>query len=264
MARDWRDDRIEELLAQNAALSAHVEKLTARVVELEDKLRKSSRNSSKPPSSDGPKAPPRPKKPPSGRKPGGQPGHERHERPMVPPEEVDERVVLKPRCCGECGERLSGTDATPHRHQVFELPQVRPVITEYEQHTLRCPCGAVTAAELPKGVPTGSFGPSVTALVALLTGVYRLSKRAVPEILRDLFGLSMSVGAVIGCQKQASDALAVPYALALQASLDEPVKHADGAPPLRWTAGLCSHRPGTALRKGSASRPPRIPAVELT
>lgn len=94
MARDWRDDRIEELLAQNAALSAHVEKLTARVVELEDKLRKSSRNSSKPPSSDGPKAPPRPKKPPSGRKPGGQPGHERHERPMVAPEEVDKRAVL--------------------------------------------------------------------------------------------------------------------------------------------------------------------------
>ena len=234
MPRDWRDDRIEELERQVAErdrrieqLCAHVEKLTARVAALEDKLRKSSRNSSKPPSSDGPQAPARPKKPPSGRKPGGQPGHARHERPMVPADEVNKRVVLKPHCCGECGERLSGTDATPHRHQVFEIPQVRPFVTEYEQHTLACPCGAVTAAELPEGVPTGSFGPSVTALVALLTGVYRLSKRAVPEILRDLFGLSMSVGAVIGCQKQASEALAVPYALALQASLDEPVKHAD-------------------------------------
>jgi len=227
VSRDWRDDRIEELLAQNAALMAQVEKLTARVAALEDKIRKSSRNSSKPPSSDGPQAPARPKKPPSGRKPGGQPGHQRHERPMVPADEVNKRVVLKPRCCGGCGEPLAGTDATPHRHQVFEVPQVLPFVTEYEQHTLPCPCGAVTAAELPEGVPTGSFGPSVVALVALLTGVYRLSKRAVPELLRDLFGLSMSVGAVIGCQKQASEALVLPYALALQASLDEPVKHAD-------------------------------------
>lgn len=227
MARDWRDERIEQLLAQNAALVAQVAKLTARVAELEDKLRKSSRNSSNPPSSDGPQVAPRPKKAPTGRGPGGQPGHERHARPLVPPEQVNKRVVLKPRCCGECGERLTGADAVPHRHQVFELPQVRPFVTEYEVHALTCTCGATTSAELPEGVPTGSFGPSVTAVVAVLMGVYRLSKRAVPDLMRDLFGLSISVGAVVGCQHKASEALQVPFEEAQQAVVQEPVKYAD-------------------------------------
>lgn len=227
VARDWRDELIEELRAQNAALKAQVEQLTARVAALEEQLRKSSRNSSKPPSSDGPKAPPRPGKPPSARKPGGQPGHDRHVRPLVPADKVNKRVVVKPHCCGECGERLAGSDASPHRHQVFELPEVRPVVTEYEVHALRCNCGATTVGQLPVGVPTGAFGPSVTAVVALLMGAYRLSKRSVPELMRDLFGLSMSVGAVVGCQQKASEALAAPVDEAKAAVSAAPVKYAD-------------------------------------
>lgn len=234
MARDWRDERIEELERQLTErdrrlehLLAQVEQLTGRVADLEEKLRKSSRNSGKPPSSDGPKVPPRPQKPPTGRKPGGQPGHERHERSMVPPDKVDKREVVKPVCCGDCGKRLAGTDSSPRRHQVFELPEVRPNVTEYELHALTCTCGAVTRAELPEGVPTGAFGASVTAVVALLMGVYRLSKRAVPDVMHDLFGLSISVGAVIGCQKKASEALAVPVEEARQAIPEAPVKHAD-------------------------------------
>lgn len=227
MARDWRDELIERQQAQIATLVAQVEKLTGRVAELEEKLRKSSRNSGKPPSSDGPRVPPRPKKPSTGRSPGGQPGHERHERPMVPPGEVSKRVVLKPRRCCECGKHLAGEDAQPHRHQVFDLPEVRPLVTEYELHALTCACGATTSAELPEGVPTGAFGASVTAVVALLMGVYRLSKRAVPDVMRDLFGLSMSVGAVIGCQQKASEALEVPVEEAKAAIVEAPVKHAD-------------------------------------
>lgn len=227
MGRDWRDERIEQLEAENAALKAMVEKLLARVAVLEERLRKSSQNSSKPPSSDGPQARPRPKKPASGRRPGGQPGHERHERPLVPPEKVNKRVVVKPRRCCSCGDPLAGNDPSPHRHQVFELPQVQPIVTEYEMHALTCTCGVTTAAELPDGVPSGSFGATVTAVVALLMGVYRLSKRAVPDVMRDLFGLSMSVGAVVGCQQKASDALEVPFAEAKQAVVDAPVKYAD-------------------------------------
>jgi transposase len=227
VARDWRDELIDRQQAQIATLTAQVEKLTAQVAKLEEKLRKSSRNSGKPPSSDGPMVPPRPKKPSTGRSPGGQPGHERHERPLVPPGEVSKRVVLKPRRCCECGEHLAGDDAQPHRHQVFDLPEVRPLVTEYELHALTCACGATTSAELPEGVPTGAFGASVTAVVALLMGVYRLSKRAVPDVMRDLFGLSMSVGAVIGCQQKASEALEVPVEEAKAAIVEAPVKHAD-------------------------------------
>lgn len=194
MARDWRDDRIEEQARQIAALIAQVNTLTARVADLEEKLRKSSHNSSKPPSSDGPKSPPRAPKTSTGRKPGGREGHEKHDRPLVPPEKVSKCVVLRPTRCRGCGHGLVGDDQSPHRHQVFELPRVEPIVTEYQLHSLECACGVTTRAELPPDVPAGAFGPSVSATVAVLMGVYRLSKRAVPALMRDLFGLTMSVG----------------------------------------------------------------------
>lgn len=230
-------DRIAQLEARVEALLAEVARLKgfeARVAVLEkenaalkERLGKSSRNSSKPPSSDGPKGPARRTKTPTGRKPGGQPGHDRHERSLVPIEDVDKLVVLKPARCCACGKRLVGADDAPRRHQVLELPEVRPVVTEYELHALTCACGAATTADLPVGVPTGAFGASVVAVVALLMGAYRLSKRAVPEVMRDLFGLSMSVGAVVGCQHRASEALAAPFEEARAAVIDAPVKHAD-------------------------------------
>ena len=64
-------------------------------------------------------------------------------------------------------------------------------------------------------------------MVATLMGVYRLSKRAVPDLMRDVFGLSISVGATIGCQKIASRALAVPVEEAKAFVAGEPIKHAD-------------------------------------
>ncbi len=227
MARDWRDDLIEKQARQIANLLATVDALTKKVADLEEKLRKSSRNSSKPPSSDGPKAPPRPAKTSTGRKPGGQEGHDKHERPLVPADKVNKRVVLRPRRCRCCGRELFGDDQSPHRHQVFELPRVEPIVTEYELHSLECECGVTTRAELPRGVPSGAFGPSVVATVAVLMGVYRLSKRAVPELMRDLFGLSMSVGAVIGCQQVASDALEPAVEEAKAAVVETPIKYAD-------------------------------------
>lgn len=234
MARDWRDDLIEaqarqiaELIATVSALTAKVAVLTAKVSELEEKLRKTSRNSSKPPSSDGPGSPPPAPKTSTGKKPGGQEGHERHERPLVPPDKVNKRVVLRPKRCRGCGHGLVGEDQSPHRHQVFELPRVEPIVTEYELHSLECTCGVTTRAELPPDVPTGAFGPSVNATVAVLMGVYRLSKRAVPELMRDFFGLTMSVGAVIGCQQAASAALEAPFEEAKAAVVAAPVKYAD-------------------------------------
>ena len=81
--------------------------------------------------------------------------------------------------------------------------------------------------KLPVGVPTRAFGPTVDAVVAVLMGVYRLTKRQVPELMRDIFGLQMSVGAVIGCQKSASAAIAQPVEDARSYDNPQPVKHAD-------------------------------------
>ena len=234
VTRDWRDDRIAEqaaTIAEQAAtiakLTAQVELLLARVAKLEEQARRSSRNSSQPPSSDGPGAPPARSKVPSGRKPGAQEGHERHERPLVPADKVNKRVVLRPTRCRGCRAALVGDDPSPRRHQVFELPRIEPIVEEYVLHSLGCPCGVRTTATLPAGVPTGAFGPSVVAMAATLMGVYRLSKRAVPELMRDVFGLSISVGAVVGCQRIASAALAAPVEQARAFVAEQPVKYAD-------------------------------------
>lgn len=235
MTRDWRDDRIEqlerdnaELKRDNAELKVQVAKLLARVATLEEKLRKSSQNSSKPPSSDGPAVPPRPKKPSTGRKPGGQPGHKPHTRQLVPLSMVRTVVECIPGRCDHCAAPLFGRDLTPMRHQVTHLPPIEPITDEYRRHTLSCgQCGRATFAKLPDGVPTGLFGPSVVAVTAVLMGAYRLSKRLVPELLHDLFGLQMSVGSVVKCQHAASAALEAPVAEAKAYVEKQPVKHAD-------------------------------------
>ena len=69
-------------------LRAQVQTLQARVTELQARVDQTSQNSSRPPSSDPPGAPPRPERPPSGRKRGGQLGHKFHERPLLPESEL--------------------------------------------------------------------------------------------------------------------------------------------------------------------------------
>ena len=187
-----------------AGLADQVARLTARVAELEARLGRTSANSSKPPSSDGPHVKPAPPKVPSGKAKGGQPGHPRSERPLLPPDAV---VELRPAACPDCRHALAGDDPEPLAHQVVELPPVRPHVTEYRRHRLTCPrCGRVACAELPPGVSSG-YGPRVEATAALLSGAYRVGKRGVARLLGDLFGVPISPAAVCGLQHRTAAAL---------------------------------------------------------
>lgn len=112
------------------ALQQQVVTLSERVSELEERSRRSSRNSSQPPSTDAPSAPERPKRQRSSRKQGAQPGHQGHGRTLLPPAQVDHVVEATPRACGQCGHLLLGADPQPTRHQVTDLPRVRPQVTE--------------------------------------------------------------------------------------------------------------------------------------
>jgi len=225
--RDSRDARIAELEALVASLSAKLEAALKRIAELEEKLGESSRNSSKPPSSDAPSVTRTPKTP-TGRKPGGQPGHKRHQRELFAPDKVRSVTECKPERCSRCQHRLRGNDPEPRRHQVAHLPKVEPLVDEYRLHSLTCThCGCRTRGELPEGVPTGSFGPTVVAVITLLLGVYGLSRRDVAELARDLFGLPISVGGVVGCQKIGAQALAPAHAQAQAQIPKAPVKYAD-------------------------------------
>ena len=124
--------------------------------------------------------------------------------------EVDEVIPVKPSHCEGCSAPIDGEDPAPERHQVFEVPKIEPKVTEYQIHTLSCDCGTRTKARLPEGVPRGAFGCNLVALVCWLTGRFRLSKRAVQELLSDLLRTKVSLGAVSKMEREASAAVAAP------------------------------------------------------
>jgi transposase len=190
-------------------------RLEARVSELERRLGRNSRNSSTPPSQDPPGAPERKRASSEGRDPGGQPGHPGHGRRFVPLERVDEVVEHWPERCG-CGRLFSETDrdpvGAPARHQVVELPPIAVLVFEHWLHRLRCPgCGASARAELPAGVPSGSFGPRLEAAVATLSVRNRVSRRDLVELMGELFGCELSSGTVDAIVQRTGAALAAPY-----------------------------------------------------
>ena len=178
------------------ALEARVTALEGMMQALHAQRKQTSRNSSRPPSSD-PPAPPRPRRPRSERRRGGQPGHPGSTRTLLPVEEVDEVVSIKPEACTSCQARLSGDDPTPWRHQGIDLPPSEPIVTESHWHQVFCSaCGEGTRAPWPAGVPSGTYGPRGQATVALCTGAYRLSKRATQQRRQDVFDLPLSVGTI--------------------------------------------------------------------
>lgn len=176
-------------------LARQVEALQARVAELEEQVSLSSRNSSQPPAQDRPGAS-RPPKPKSGRPRGGQQGHPGHARALLPPEQVDTVIACRPPAtvCG-CGQPLSEAPALSWRHQVTELPEVKPQVTEYQGFDFTCPqCGTRHEAPLPKGVPSSQLGARLLAEIGLLAGRYHLSLRLIQAWLQDHYGLSLSLG----------------------------------------------------------------------
>ena len=196
-------------------LEAKVETLQALVNELQARTRQNSRNSSRPPSADPPSAPPRPKRQASTRQRGGQPGHKKHERKMLPVEEVDEVIDHHPQECPLCFHPLGANlpDAQePERQQVWDIPPVKAHVTEHRYHRVACPgCQTMVEAQRPAQVPLGAFGPGLIALMGLLRAQYRLSIRKIVALLQDIFNLPVSTGSVVDQCHQLSAALANPY-----------------------------------------------------
>ncbi len=201
----------EKQLAALREQVAEVDDLKAEIAELRERLGQNSSNSSRPPSSDPPSYKPKPPRESKGRKRGGQPGHQGHARQLLPVEEVDHLIDLKPQRCTRCGQRLRGADSQAERHQVSEVPPVRVEVTEYRRHSLCCStCGAVTEANWPADVARTSFGPRAQAIVGYLTGRLKASHRDVVEAMAVLYELRMSTGSVSAIQRQVSAALTAP------------------------------------------------------
>ena len=224
-----------------ALLQAVIDHYEKRIAGLEAELgavraeleatKKTPRNSSLPPSTEHPHAKPAPKKEKSGKKPGGQLGHPKHERALIPSEQCQAVISVQPEACRRCGEALTGSDPEPLRHQVWEIPEIKPLVTEYQLHRLTCPCcQESTCGQLPAGVPLSQGGPRLVALTALLMGCFKQSKRRVALFLEQVLNQPCSPGWVVKLQNQATAALTPVYEELAQQLPTEDVLGIDESP----------------------------------
>ncbi|QDV05531.1 Transposase IS66 family protein [Planctomycetes bacterium Poly30] len=205
-----------------------VEKLSGEVERLKARKPKTSRTSSKPPSTDGPWTKRFSKKKPSGKKRGGQPGHKGVQRKPAPPEDVNQSNDVLLESCRKCSSRMVRTGATPLHHQVIDIPPVKPRIDEWLLHVSQCTgCGSTERASLPAGVHPSSFGPNLSALVVLLSGEYRMSRRNIQRYIADAHGVEISLGAISNIERRMTNGLEDAHTEALAAVQESPTKHLD-------------------------------------
>ena len=229
-----------ELVAERGRrveLEAQVAKLAEAVRELRALLDRNSSNSNKPPSSDPPGTGATPsKKKLTGRRRGGQKGHRGSYRVQQPSEKVDEVMDLFPPECASCWTSLRPiSDPLAKRYQFTELNPTRAHTTEYRRHSVCCPeCGFKTRAAYDEAViPRFVFGPRLSAVVAMLTGVYHLSRRETVHLLWELLGVRMSLGSVSAIEKRVSEFVAPAVDEAWEKAREALVKHTDGTSWLR-------------------------------
>src|SRR3954447_3028099 len=233
---------IARLQARIAEQDARIAEQDARIAELERQLAASSRNSSKPPSSDGLDKPaPKSLRGRSGRKPGAQPGREgRTLRPIERPERggvtrrqierPDEVVVREAGACSGCGGWLTGEDRSVGviRRQVFDIPTISVRMVEHRLISRRCSCGAVTPAPAPAGVTAPvAYGPHAAAIAVYLCLGQHLPVARTACLLAELFGTPMSVGTVAAWTGRAAAALEPFTAVARAALTSAELVHLD-------------------------------------
>lgn len=223
-----RDEQIAKQTEQIAKQAEQIELLT-------EKLGQNSSNSHLPPSSDGPaqrgKSGDGKKDKKSKRKRGGQKGHRGVSRVLLPPDQVHKFIDLYPEACEGCGEALDEfrtPDPDPRRHQVIDLLPFAPHVTEFRRHEVLCRCGHRTrAAYDPKLIPSSPFGPRLTTMVVMLTGVYHMSRNQTRQLMLEFFGITIATGTISAMEKRASEALVPAVAEAQREVERAEVKHTD-------------------------------------
>ncbi|MGP8322294.1 MAG: IS66 family transposase [Methanosarcinaceae archaeon] len=191
-------------------LQEQVQMLTERVARLEEQISKNSRNSSKPPSSDGlKKSKPKPKslRKRSGKKPGGQKGHKGHT--LEKAEEPDYVIPLAVTTCS-CSADLSDVPAVGHDcRQVFELPEPKLEVYEYQSEIKICPdCGKIIKAEFPEGVNSPvQYGSGFRGLLVYMQNQQLIPADRLKQMMSDLYGASVSVATILNASKRLYDNL---------------------------------------------------------
>jgi transposase len=187
-------------------------KLKAQIKKLEGQLAKNSRNSSKPPSSDGPKKPPRSTRPRGKRKPGGQKGHPGSTLEMT--DDPHHKIIHPVHECEQCQCSLNEQSANNvEKRQVFDLPPPTGLeVTEHQAEIKQCPqCGHTNKASFPSDVNAPvQYGPRVKATASYLREYQLLPFARTCELLQDMFCFSLSEGTLNNILKSLDEKLEDP------------------------------------------------------
>ncbi len=217
MARKSSCGSCVRLRAQVRVLRAEVDSLRATVAELQERVaraHKDSSTSSKPPSSDLVKPPPAPPDGQAKRSIGGQPGHVRHERPLVDAALLNGGShTYVAEICPQCGHGLQATATPPRVVQQIDIEAVPLRIAEHRALAGWCPqCDRVHYAALPGGIDRGGLvGPRLTTLIAYLKGACHASYSTIRKFLRDVVRVTISRGQLAKVIDKVSQALDAPY-----------------------------------------------------
>ena len=213
-------------------LEAKVQALQRQVQELKDRLALTSRNSGKPPSSDGLAKPaPTSLRQKTGRKRGGQPGHPG--KTLQPVAQPDHAVLHRlERCpCGKCsGRSLRDEPVLDYeKRQVFELPQKPLEVTEHQAEIKRCPIsGCRVTAAFPEQVNApAQYGPRFRALMIYFNNRQFIPYARLTELCEDLYGHPLSEATIVAANARVYKILE-PFEQRLKVLLPQaPLNHCD-------------------------------------
>jgi len=207
---------IDALTKENALLKDELEilkktvaALTAKVEELEAKSKKNSKNSSKPPSSDGMKKPKATQsmRETTGRASGGQKGHPGANLELK--DQPDEVVVLQLKDICECGGKIQVNEGIIEKRQVTDIEPSKVITIEYRAKEGKCEiCGKVHKASFPEGLNAAAvYGPGIQAVLTYMINYQHLPLERAAEFAKEIYGIDLSQGTIIRASKEVFDKL---------------------------------------------------------
>jgi transposase len=203
--------------------SEQITALQERVKALEDQLNKNSRNSSKPPSTDG-FVKTKSQRQKSGKPVGGQKGHTGYTLKMV--DNPDHTIIHRVSRCNQCGSSLEETQATGYeRRQVFDLPPIKVETTEHQAEKKRCPhCGCLNKASFPEEIQQPvQYGPRLKAIAVYLSQYQLLPYERTSELFADLFDHQLSQATLVNTNHACYEILEPVEEKIKQQVIDSPV-----------------------------------------